>query len=291
MSQNIFITGTNSGFGRGAALALARRGHHVIGTMRDVGGRNQAAAQELRAIAEAEKIKLGVVEMEVRDDASVNAAVQKALEAAGHLDVVINNAGWALAGLEETITPQQLLEQLDVNVVGPHRVARAALPSMRARGKGLLLQVSSELARLVMPFMGVYSGSKAALESTFEAYHYELKPLGVEVTLVQPTAYPTDFLKNTGYGADAERAKTYGPMGDMPQQVFAGLAQMFQGPNAPDPQDVVDAIVRVVETEPGKRPLRVVVDKMMGAMVEGVNNAHTELQRGALTGFGMGQLV
>ena len=89
-------------------------------------------------------------------------------------------------------------------MVGPHRVARAALPSMRARGKGLILNISSELARFTMPFLGSYCGTKAALESMSESYAYELKPLGVEVTLVQPGAYPTDFAKNAVMGAVTE---------------------------------------------------------------------------------------
>jgi NAD(P)-dependent dehydrogenase (short-subunit alcohol dehydrogenase family) len=291
MSLNILITGTNSGFGRLTALALARRGHNVFATMRDTAGRNEKAAAELRQIAEAETLKLDVVEMRLTDSDSVNAAVKLVLEKTGHLDVVVNNAGRSLAGLQETATPEQLLEQLDINVVAPHRVARAVLPSMRARGQGLLLQISSELGRLVMPFMGSYCGAKAALESMFEAYAYELKPLGVEVALVQPGAFPTDFTKNGSLGTDVERAKGYGPMENGAQQFFAGLDQMMTGPNAPHPDEVAEAVVKLIETPAGTRPFRVVVDKMMGAMVEGLNSAHAQVQKGILTGLGMGNLA
>jgi NAD(P)-dependent dehydrogenase (short-subunit alcohol dehydrogenase family) len=291
MSLNILVTGTNSGFGRLTALALARRGHHVFATMRDIGVRNKDAAAELRRTAEAENIKLGVVEMEATSDASVNQAVAHVLEKLGHLDVVVNNAGAQVVGLQETATPEQLLKQYDLNVVGPHRLARAALPSMRARGQGLILNVSSELARWTLPFLGSYCGTKAALESTFEAYAYELKPLGVEVTFVQPGAFPTDLSKNAAFGTDAERAKTYGPMENGPQQFFGGLAGMMTGPNAPNPQDVADAIVSVVEAPVGSRPRRVVVDKMMGQITDGVNKAHGEAEKAALGALGLGNLA
>lgn len=291
MSLNILITGTSSGFGRVTALALARRGHHVIATMRDVGGRNKGVADELRRAAEAESIKLGVVEMEVASDDSVSQTVSRAIEKLGHLDVVINNAGMQVVGLQETATPEQLLFQYNVNVVGPHRVARAVLPSMRAKKQGLILNVSSELARWTMPFLGSYSGTKAALESTFESYGYELKPLGVEVSFVQPGAYPTDLAKNSQMGSDAERAKGYGPMENGPQQMFKGLEQMMTGPNAPDPQWVADAIVQIVEAPAGSRPRRVIVDKMMGSLTEAVNKAHAEAEKATLGMMGMGDLI
>src|SRR5690606_18405936 len=153
-AKNILITGTNSGFGRLTALSLAAKGHHVYATMRDVAGRNAAAAQELTAAAADLPGTIDVVEMSLTSQESVDAAVQGGLARAGHLDVVVNNAGFATMGLSETVTDAQVLAQLDVNVVGPHRVLRAVLPGMRARRSGLIVHVSSGLGRLVFPGMG-----------------------------------------------------------------------------------------------------------------------------------------
>lgn len=291
MSQNIFVTGTNSGFGRLTTLSLARKGHQVFATMRDTATRNREAAEEMRRLAESESLKIHVVEMSPTSEASVNEAVSSVLAKAGHLDVVVNNAGVSAMGIEETITPEQLQTLFDVNVVGPHRVVRAALPSMRARGKGLLIAVSSTLGRLTLPLMAAYCGSKAALESLFDGYRFELKPAGIESTLVQPGAFPTNLGASALIGADQERAQGYGPLANGMQQMGAMMAQMFSGPNAPNPQEVADAIVALVESAPGTRPDRVIVDRMMGQGPDALNKAHAEVQKAVLGGMGMGMLA
>jgi NAD(P)-dependent dehydrogenase (short-subunit alcohol dehydrogenase family) len=287
MSQTILITGTNSGFGRMMALDLARKGHTVFAAMRDIGGRNRAVAEEYAGIAKDEGVKLHVVEMAVTDDESVEAAVKSVLEQAGHLDVVINNAGYAAMGPQETLTAEQLLAQLNVNVVGPHRVLRAALPSMRARGKGYMIHISSLLGRMTMPLMGAYCASKAALESLVDAYSYELKGVGIESTIVQPGAYPTDFAKNSPAGADADRAAGYGPLANWQAMLQENFKNMFSGPNPPNPQDVSDAVVALVETEAGSRPGRVTVDKLMPGTADVLNKAHEEIQQNILAFMGM----
>jgi len=264
MSQKILITGTNSGFGRLASLALARKGHTVFGTMRDIAGRNRASAEELRAIASQEGLQLHVVEMELTSDESVNSGVKEILSRAGTLDVVVNNAGYSLLGVEETLTSEQLLEQLDVNVVAPHRVMRAVLPTLRGRGKGLVINISSGLGRVVFPLMGAYAASKAALEALSDAYRYELKATGVDVTILQPGAHPTDFHSRLSVGKDAERAQGYGPFANGVEMMAGALRQMTDGPGAQDPQAVVKAILDLVEAPAGSRPSRVVVDVQTG---------------------------
>lgn len=296
MSQNVLITGTSSGFGRLTALTLAKRGHQVFAAMRDTTGRRSEAAEELRRAGEAIAGEGGgggitVVDMDVASDVSVQNAVAVVLEKAGHLDVVVNNAGVSAVGIEETLTTEQVEKMYQVNVFGSHRVARAALPSMRGRGKGLIIQISSSLGRFVLPFMGAYSASKAAVESLFDAYRFELKPTGVEITIVQPGAFPTDFTKNGMIGAEQERSRGYGPLENGMQQMFSGIGDMFSGPNAPDPQAVADAIAQLVESPAGSRPARVVVDMFMGQATEGLNQAHHEAQKGVLGGMGMGGLA
>lgn len=285
--QNILVTGTNSGFGKLIVHSLARKGHTVFATMRDAAGRNRGVADEYQALAAKEGLKIHVLDMELTSDESVNAAVRKALDQASHLDVVVNNAGFGLLGLEETITSAQLIEQFDINVVAPHRVLRAVLPSMRSRGKGFLIHVSSGLGRLVVPFMGAYCASKFALEALAESYSYELSPLGIETTIVQPGPFPTGIINRMPGAADLERVKSYGPMADAPQQFMAGFEQMFDSPNPPVPQDVADAILELVESPAGSRPLRVVVDKFMGDAPRALNQAHEQVQNAMLTNMGI----
>lgn len=288
MPHNILVTGTNSGFGRLTSLTLARRGHTVFATMRNTAGKNRDAADELRRIAESEQLPLRILELDVCDDASVARAVESALATAGHLDVVINNAGYGLAGLNETFSPAQFLAVLDTNVVGMQRVNRAVLPGMRARKAGLVIHVSSGLGRVLIPFTGLYAASKFAVEALAETYRYELKPTGVEVSIVQPGAFPTAFGIVMQPGVDhAAISPGYGPLEHGLEQFGEGLKAMFSIPDAPNPQEVADAIVGLVEAPAGQRPARVVVDRFQGQGAVALNAAHAEVQRGVLTGFGM----
>lgn len=289
--QKILITGTNSGFGRLTALSLARKGHTVFATMRDVGGRNKAVAEEFRGIAAAEGLKLNVVEMEVTREESIAAAVSDVLKKAEYLDVLVNNAGFGAMGHAEAMTPTQLQELFDVNVLGAHRTMRAVLPSMRQRGKGLVVNLSSGLGRVVMPFMGAYCAVKAALEALTDAYRYETKMLGIEATIIEPGAFPTEFGTRVMLGKDMERAQGYGPMADGPQKMGAALQQVLSGPMAQNPQDVADTIVQLIESPAGSRPDRVVVDKLGGEGVPALNKAHLEVQRGMLGALGLGAVA
>jgi NAD(P)-dependent dehydrogenase (short-subunit alcohol dehydrogenase family) len=289
--NNVLVTGSNSGFGRLISLALARRGHTVFATMRAPTTKNAGAAAELRAVAEAEKLGIHVIELDVRDDRSVSNAVLSAARTAGHLDVVVNNAGYALTGLNETLTSEQVLAQLDTNVVGAHRVNRAVLPSFRERRAGLLVHISSTMGRLTAPFNGAYCASKWALEAMAESYRYELEPTGVEVSIVQPGVFKTQFVASTVSGADAERAPGYG-LEDAYSKLRDLVHAMHESPGASDPEAVAQAVVALVEAPAGTRPLRVVVDPSGGgAGTEALNAAAAEIQRGLLTAMGMSQLV
>ena len=286
MSQSVLITGTSTGFGKLTALALASRGHRVFATMREPDGKNRDHAARLRAHKGVE-----VLALDVTSEPSVEAAVATALRAAGHLDAVVNNAGSATIGLGETITPAQLLRLFDTNVVGVQRVNRAVLPSMRARRSGLLVHVSSGLGRIVVPIVGLYGSTKFALEALSDAYRYDLKACGVEVTVVQPGAYPTELGSVDPNGADQDRAKGYGPMAGALEGFHQRTAAMKANPDAPNPQQVADAIVKLIETPAGQRPARVPVDASNSPFVSRLNEAHAQVQRELLQTMGMGALA
>ncbi|MCK5943893.1 MAG: SDR family NAD(P)-dependent oxidoreductase, partial [Planctomycetes bacterium] len=169
MSRTIVLTGCSSGFGLLAAERFARNGDRVYATMRDPAGRNAEAAGRLTDLAERERLQLHVVDLDVCSDASVEAAAGQILAAGHPPDVLVNNAGQMFTGVTEAFDAAELARQFDVNVVGPHRMHRAFLPAMRARGSGLCIEISSIAGRLAVPFFGVYHASKWALEGYSQA--------------------------------------------------------------------------------------------------------------------------
>jgi len=257
-SKVILVSGSNSGFGRLTVETLARQGHTVFAGIRNSGAKNAVAAQELRALAQAEQLGLHVVDLNVTDDISVEQAVQTVISTAGRIDVVVNNAGVGGFGPIEAYTPDQVRQMFDTNLVGVVRLNRAALPYMRAQSSGLLIQLGSIVGRIAYPFTGIYAASKFALEGLTEAYRLELAALGVDAVIVEPGLYPTNIVANMIAPGDADRALPYQTF---LTQTFAGVEASVSGQAGPvpNPQEVADTIAHLIATPAGQRPLRTVV--------------------------------
>lgn len=256
MDQTVLVTGSNSGFGRLIVETLARHGYRVFAGMRASSGRNAPAAEELRELARREQLALQVVEIDVTQEASVEQAMSTIIQAAGRLDVVVNNAGVAYWGPLEAFTPEQVQQQFATNVFGVVLVNRAALPHMRRQRSGLLLQVGSIAGRLGLPYSGVYTGTKFALEGITESYRYELAPFGVDAAIIQPGTYPTAISANTQVAADGERRALYQTAQDAFDTAFFAEERSATPPN---PQEVADAVARVIAQPAAERPLQTVV--------------------------------
>ncbi len=262
MPRTIVITGCSTGFGYLAALRFARRGDRVYATMRGVDGKNQEPAGALRSAAADEGIDLRVLEMDVTSDASVNAAAETVLAESGAPDALINNAGQMYMGLTEAFTPDELARQLDVNVVGIHRVSRAFLPAMREKGDGLVINVSSIAGRFGAPLFGVYHASKWAVEGYSLGFRTELASAGVDVVVVEPGPFTTELFPRTPQPADEEgRAATYpAALHAATEGMGAAFEQLFEGDEVnTNPDLVVDRFVELVDMAPGTRPFRSVV--------------------------------
>jgi short-subunit dehydrogenase len=203
--------------------------------------------------------------------------------------VLVNNAGLFAAGISETFTPEQVREMFDVNVFGIQRVTRAALPAMRKRGAGLIINIGSILGRVTIPFLGLYGASKFAVEAMTESYRYELSQLGVDVVLVQPSAYPTKLYTSLQQPADAGRAAEYGDVAALPGEFNKFIVGLFSGENAPNPHDVSEALVKLIATPDGKRPDRVVVGAGFGS--DAVNAAVAPIQAGMIKSIGFEPLT
>jgi NAD(P)-dependent dehydrogenase (short-subunit alcohol dehydrogenase family) len=279
--QVILITGSSTGFGRLFTETLARNGHTVLATMRDTGGRNAKNAGELRALAEKESLPIHVLEMDVTDDASVTRAVDAAINKAGRINVAINNAGYFLGGLEETVTAEQAQRLMDTNFLGSVRVNRAVLPHMRKQRGGVLMHISSAAGRVILPSAGFYSASKFALEALAEAYSYELAGQGIESVIIQPGAYETPVFGNSVTGSDVARANTYGAAKEFPARVSSALSS-----RAGNAQEVADAVLRIIETPPGEKQLRYFVSPQNFGVNE-INALVKQVQTKALEAFGL----
>lgn len=277
--MKVLVTGTNSGFGALITRTLVDADHHVVATMRDTAGRNTAAADELRSYAAGKTGSVTVLDLDVTDEGSVSTACA----AAGTVDVLVNNAGAGAGGLAEAFTPAQYARIFDINVLGPQRTMRAVLPGMRARGAGLVINVSSIMGRLVIPCAGPYTVSKWALEGLTENYRLELLGTGVEVVSLEPGGFPTDFAATMAGPDDEARAAGYGPRAGLPEQVWAPFMELLGGDGAPDPQLVADEVLRLVKLPAGERPARVVVDPLTGGEAAEQINAVSDAVQAEVT--------
>ena len=279
--QVVLITGSSTGFGRMFAYTLARKGHTVFATMRDPAGRNAKNAAEIRAIAEKDSLPIHILELDVTDEASVGRAVDAAVAKAGRIDVVINNAGYYLVGLEEAVTTEQARRLMDTNFLGPVRVNRAVLPHMRRQRSGVLMHISSGAGRVILPAVGFYCASKFALEALAEAYSYELAAQGIESVIVEPGQYETAIFGNTVMAADEARTGTYGAVKEFPAKINGALSS-----TAGNAQEVADTILRIIETPAGEKKLRYFVSPQNFG-VEEINALSKQVQTSILEAFGL----
>jgi NAD(P)-dependent dehydrogenase (short-subunit alcohol dehydrogenase family) len=244
-SRVILITGCSSGIGRATALHLAARGDTVIATARRVADLEALAAAGCRTLA-----------LDVRDDASMTAAVGEVDATCGRIDVLVNNAGYSQSGAVESVPIDRVRAQFETNVFGLLRLTQLVLPGMRRRGAGRVVNISSMGGRLVFPGGGVYHASKYAIEALSDALRYELRPFGVHVVLIEPGLVRTQFADTVGAhlaampgdagGGDA--AAVYAGFNAI---VARGTREAYQrGPMARmagEPEDVARAIARAID--------------------------------------------
>lgn len=181
MKKTIFITGASSGIGKAAALLFAEKGWNVVATMR-----NPEAATDLVSD------NIILLPLDVTDVEQMAQSVQKAIEM-GDIDVVLNNAGYGLAGSFEASTDAQLSNIINTNLMGVLRVAKAFIPHFKQKGSGIFITVTSIGGLLAFPFFSVYHATKWALEGWSESVAYELKNFGIRVKTVSPGSTDTDF--------------------------------------------------------------------------------------------------
>jgi NAD(P)-dependent dehydrogenase (short-subunit alcohol dehydrogenase family) len=291
MSKVVLITGCSTGFGRAAAEAMGQRGYTVFATMRDSSGRNASHREALESLANQQKLSLRVLEMDVTNDASVASAVGEALRITGQIDVVVNNAGAATLGITEAYSIAKIQRLFEVNVFGAARVNRAVLPTMRRQRDGLLIHVSSAAGRIVVPYCGIYSASKFALEALADGYRFELAPFGVDSVVVEPGIHRTPILENFQAPDDEERAAEYGPGTNYVARVQEVFDKANAAPETPGAEDVAEAFIRLVEMPAGTRPFRTIPTAAIAPLLESYNLATEQLRQTAAQIFNVSELT
>ena len=195
---NWFITGISRGLGKALAEVALARGDIVVGTTRD--GKSEIAAS---------RGTLHVLPLEVSDAAAIESTVAKAFELTGGLDVIVNNAAYGLLGALENASDAEVAQLFNVNVFGTFRVIRAALPKLRARGRGHIINITSIAGRAPMAGSGLYAATKSAVEGLSHSLAQEVGPLGIKVTVVAPGAFRTDFLSSHSIRKSAPASDGY----------------------------------------------------------------------------------
>lgn len=294
MSKAILITGTSSGFGELTAYQLADAGLVVYASMRGLPGRNAAKAEKARAYSAVHGVDIRTVELDVQDQASVNAAVARVIAEQGRIDVLVHNAGHMAFGPAEAFMPEQFASLDDINVVGPQRLNRAALPHMRrASGGALMVWVGPTSTRGgTPPYLGPYFAAKAAMDSLAVSYAGELARWGIETVIASPGVYTsgTNHFARADMPVDAARAAEYasGPTRDLAEQVKQ--ADLASVPADADPANVARAIAAVVAMPFGTRPLRITIDPADGGADE-LNKLGDRVRSAYLHAGGMGDLL
>ena len=239
------MTGCSSGFGLLTAVVFAERGHHVVATMRDT-----AKAGPLLEAAATAGVAVEVAELDVTSSASVDRAVDAVVESTGRLDIVVNNAGIELFGAVHLVSDEEATRQLDTNVLGIVRVARAVVPHMVRQGRGAIVNVGSVAGKVGVPYSGLYAASKHAVEAITEAMHFELAQLGIRVAVVEPGQFATGLSGNSVVAASMpEDSAEY-----VRWQSFRGRMRQLVGGEPADAQLVAEVIYEAAtSTEPRLR--------------------------------------
>ena len=208
--ETILITGASSGIGRLSAIHLAEKGHQVVIAARNM-DRLEETVHQVPSVAH----NIHPYMMDVSDSNSVNNTANLILEDWGHIDVLVNNAGYGLKGPLELLEAREIQEQFQTNVFGLMELTRLFIPEMRKRCRGKIINISSVVGRIPLPFNGAYSASKFALEGLSENLRLELAPFGISVSIIEPGYFDTAFVTNQTKGIHSEEtASPYKPYQD-----------------------------------------------------------------------------
>jgi short-subunit dehydrogenase len=241
----VLVIGASSGMGKAIAEALSNEGHRVYGTSR------KAVFQNAEPTRNQAGGFLKMLPLDVCSEESVQVGLNYVQAQEGRIDILINCAGYALAGAIEDTTTEEAYQEFNTNFFGAHRVCRNIAPIMREQGGGLIINISSVAGLVAIPFQSFYSASKYALDAMTEALRLELKPFGIKVALISPGDTKTDFTKNR-YFAKGSSGSVYATTFER------SVARMIKDEQSgPPPDGIVRAVQRIIRSK--NPPVRIVV--------------------------------
>jgi NAD(P)-dependent dehydrogenase (short-subunit alcohol dehydrogenase family) len=242
------VTGSSSGIGYETSLLMARNGFFTYATMRSTDKSNK-----IIDLKRNERLLLEVLKLDVTDDKSVKEAIERIVNEQGKIDVLVNNAGYALLGPLEDLSIQEVKEQFETNVFGVIRVTKEILPIMRRQLHGTIVNISSIAGRIGFPLTSAYVSSKFALEGLSESIAYEVEQFGIKVILIEPGVIKTNFDKNLKIGKDVFSTTTSGtnardsPYANFTKKRIAGFKPRFE--NGLLPIQVAKVILEAVSSK------------------------------------------
>lgn len=238
------VTGSSSGIGYATSLMLARKGFYTYASARNID-----KSANLESIANAERLPLKLIQLDVTDDISVKDAIEKIVLEKGRIDVLVNNAGYALFGAFEDLSLDEIKAQFDTNFFGVIRVTQNVLPVMRTpqNGGGIVVNVSSINGLIAFPVISAYCGTKFAIEGLSESITYELEPFGIKVILIEPGVIGSNFMKGSVLPKKALDPQS--PYSELVQKVSVKTTSQHEDKNATQPEEVAKTIVQAISTE------------------------------------------
>jgi NAD(P)-dependent dehydrogenase (short-subunit alcohol dehydrogenase family) len=259
------VTGTSSGIGLETSLALARSGFRTYATMR-----NLNKSENIKSVATKENLPIHINQLDVTDDISIKNAVQAILSEVGRIDVLVNNAGYALNGAFEDLTIDEIKAQFETNLFGVIRTTQAILPVMRKQQFGIIVNMSSGAGRLGYPGGSAYISTKFAVEGLSESMAYELEPFGIKVVLVEPGVIRTSFANAMVVAKKSQDPNS--PYSQLMQKIASSFEHMMENGSSPDL--VAKVVLKAVTSE--NPSLRYLAGKDIETWMEGKRNMSDE---------------
>ena len=259
------VTGTSSGVGHETSLALARSGFRTYATMR-----NLNKSENIKSVATKENLPIHINQLDVTDDISIKNAVQAILSEVGRIDVLVNNAGYALNGAFEDLTTDEIKAQFETNLFGVIRTTQAILPIMRKQEFGIIVNMSSGAGRLGYPGGSAYVSTKFAVEGLSESMAYELEPFGIKVVLVEPGVIRTNFANAMVVAKKSQDPNS--PYSQIMQKMATSFEHMMENGSSPDL--VARVVLKAVTSE--NPSLRYLAGKDIETWMEGKRNKSDE---------------
>jgi NAD(P)-dependent dehydrogenase (short-subunit alcohol dehydrogenase family) len=257
------VTGSSSGIGFETSLMLARNGFQTYATMRD-----PKKGENIKSITTKENLPIHIEQLDVTDNESVMNAIQAILTQAGRIDVLVNNAGYALAGAFEDLAIEEIKAQYETNLFGLIRTSQVVLPIMRKQKSGTIVNISSGAGRVGIPGFSAYVSTKFAVEGLSESMAYELEPFGIKVILIEPGVIRTNVFKNVVIAKKSQNPNS--PYSQIMQKMSASFEYMLE--NASSSPDLVAKVVLQAITSENPSLSRYLAGKDVETWIEAKRN-------------------